>query len=229
MPFNVRMLYFIQLSAEELHSRETMRKNYTILDQSGFTLCEGMVVVAIVGVLATISIASYVVFGNKAKTVEAEIALAEVGRREMLYHDAQGKYSSDLQSIGYTLTPPLKYYTIEVQLGPGPQGIEFRAMAKSMSNPQADSWVLTQYENGNTVLEKAPPTAMAGGGSSNSADSAGGPSGNAGSGASGSGSTSKGPGTVIQTTSSSSSAGGSMGSVSQPGTGTNAGLSVDKR
>ena len=223
------MLYFIQLSAEELHSRETMRKNYTILDQSGFTLCEGMVVVAIVGVLATISIASYVVFGNKAKTVEAEIALAEVGRREMLYHDAQGKYSSDLQSIGYTLTPPLKYYTIEVQLGPGPQGIEFRAMAKSMSNPQADSWVLTQYENGNTVLEKASPTAMAGGGSgggsSNSSDSAGGPSGNAASGASGSESTSKGPGTVIQTTNSSSSTGGAMGSGGQSSTGANAGLS----
>jgi prepilin-type N-terminal cleavage/methylation domain len=134
-----------------------MRKNYTISDQSGFTLCEVMVVVAIVSVLATISIASYVVFGNKAKTVEAEIALTEVSRREMLYHDAQGKYSSDLQSIGYTPTPPLKYYTIEVQVGPGPQGIEFRAMAKSMSNPQADSWVLTQYENGNTVLEKALP------------------------------------------------------------------------
>jgi prepilin-type N-terminal cleavage/methylation domain-containing protein len=175
-----------------------MRKDYTISDQSGFTLCEVMVVVAIVSVLATISIASYVVFGNKAKTVEAEIALAEVSRREMLYHDAQGTYSSDLQSIGYMPSPPLKYYTIEVQVGPGPQGIEFRATAKSMIHPQADSWVLTQYENGNTVLEKAPPTAMAGDGSSNSADSAGGPSGNAGSGASGSGSTSKGPGTVNQ-------------------------------
>jgi prepilin-type N-terminal cleavage/methylation domain-containing protein len=206
-----------------------MRKDSTILDQSGFTLCEVMFVVAIVSVLATISIASYVVFANKAKTVEAEIALAEVSRREMLYHDAQGKYSSDLQAIGYTPSPPLKYYTIEVHLEPGPQGVEFRATAKSMSNPQAESWILTQYENGNTVLEKASPTAMAGGGSgggsSNSSDSAGGPSGNAASGASGSGSTSKGPGTVIQTTNSSSSTGGAMGSGGQSSTGANAGLS----
>ncbi|MDQ6734072.1 MAG: prepilin-type N-terminal cleavage/methylation domain-containing protein [Nitrospirota bacterium] len=197
-----------------------MRKDYTISDQSGFTLCEGMVVVAIVSVLATISIASYVVFGNKAKTVEAEIALAEVSRREMLYHDAQGKYSSDLQSIGYTPTPPLKYYTIEVQVRSGLQGIEFRATAKSTSNPQADSWVLTHYENGNTVLEKGPPAAMAGGGSggglSDSPDSAGGSLGNAGSGASGGGPSSKGPGTVIQTMN--SSTGGSMSSGSQPGT-----------
>jgi prepilin-type N-terminal cleavage/methylation domain-containing protein len=207
-----------------------MRKDYTISDQFGFTLCEVMVVVAIVSVLATISIASYVVFGNKAKTVEAEIALAEVSRREMLYHDAQGTYSSDLQSIGYMPSPPLKYYTIEVQVGPGPQGIEFWATAKSMSNPQTESWILTQYENGNTVLEKGPPTGTTGGGSgcgsSNSSDSAGSPSGNAGrSGASGSGSTSKGPGTVIQTMNSSSSAGGAMGSGSQSSTGANAGLS----
>lgn len=199
-----------------------MRKDYTISGQSGLTLCEVMVVVAIVSVLATISVASYVVFGNKAKTVEAEIALAEVNRREMLYHDAQGKYSSDLQSIGYTPTPPLKYYTIEVQVGPGLQGIEFRATAKSTSNPQADSWVLTHYENGNTVLEKEPPTAMAGGGSggglSDSPDSAGGPLGNAGSGASGGGPSSKGPGAVIQSMNGSSSTGGSMSSESQPGT-----------
>jgi prepilin-type N-terminal cleavage/methylation domain-containing protein len=62
-----------------------MREGYSISDQSGFTISEVMVVVAIVGVLATISFASYVMFGDKAKTVEAEIALAEVNRREMLY------------------------------------------------------------------------------------------------------------------------------------------------
>ena len=102
-----------------------MRKGSTISGQGGFTISEVMVVVAIVGILATISTASYVVFGSKAKTVEAEIALIEVNRREMLYHDAHGEYSSDLQAIGYTPTPPLKYYTIEVEIGPAHKGSNF--------------------------------------------------------------------------------------------------------
>ena len=198
-----------------------MREGYSVSDQCGFTLYEVMVAVAIVGILATISIASYVVFGDKAKTVEAEIALAEVNRREMLYYDTHGEYSSDLQSIGYTPTPPLKYYTVEVEIGSGPQGVEFRAMARPMSNPQAEPWVLIHYDDGNTVLEKGslPVTAggMSGGGSSDGSNAAAGSSGNAGSAASGSGPTSKGPGTVIQTVNDSTSTGGSMGSGSYPG------------
>ena len=175
-----------------------MSEGSSVSGQSGFTISEVMVVAAIVGILATISIASYVMFGNKAKTVEAEIALAEINRREILYYDAHGEFSSDLQSIGYTPTPPLKYYMVEVEIRPGLQGIEFRATAKPTSSLQTDSWVLTHYENGNTVLEKGPATAMAGsgsgGGSSESSNSVGGPSGNTGSGASGSGSTSNGSG-----------------------------------
>jgi prepilin-type N-terminal cleavage/methylation domain-containing protein len=198
-----------------------MREGYSISDQSGFTISEVMVVVVIVGVLATISFASYVMFGDKAKTVEAEIALAEVNRREMLYYDAHGEYSSDLQSIGYTPTPPLKYYMIEVEIGSGTQGVKFRATAKPTSNPQAEPWVLIHYENGNTVLEKGSRLVTAegmSGGSSDGSHAAASPSGNADGAASGSGSTSKGPGTVIQTVTDSSSTGGSMGSRSHSGT-----------
>lgn len=191
--------------------------------ECGFTLVEVMTVVAIVGILAGISVLSYVAFGNKAKGVEAEAALAEVNRLEMLYYDARGQYSSDLQAIGYTPTPPLKYYTVEIQVAPGAPGVRYRATAKPKDNPQLEPWVLTRYENGNTVLEKLPPaTVTAGGsssgGSSDNSGSVGGSSDTSGVSATGKGSSTKGPGTVIQTVNGSSTGGGSMGPGGNQGT-----------
>jgi Tfp pilus assembly protein PilE len=174
-----------------------------------------MVVVAIVGILASIAGISYTVFSDKAKTVEAETALVEVNRLEMMYYEARGHYSSDLQAIGYTATPALKSYTVEVEVASGIPGVGYRATAKPKGNLQLEPWILTRYENGNTVLEKLTSTVTAestlGGGSGDSSGSAGGSSDSSGVSASGKGSTSKGPGTVIQTINGSSSTGGSMG------------------
>nr|MBA2252881.1 hypothetical protein [Nitrospirales bacterium] len=170
---------------------------------------------AIVGILASIAGMSYTVFSDKAKTVEAETALVEVNRLEMMYYDARGYYSSDLQAIGFTATPILKYYTVEVDVASGIPGIGYRATAKPRGNPQVEPWVLTRYENGNTVLEKLTPTVTAestrGGGSGNSSGSGEGSSDSSGVSASGKGSSSKGPGTVTQTVNGSSPTGGSMG------------------
>ena len=171
---------------------------------------------SLVGILASIAGISYTVFSDKAKTVEAETALVEVNRLEMMYYEARGHYSSDLQAIGYTATPALKYYTVEVQVASGVPGVGYRATARPKGNPQLEPWVLTRYENGNTVLEKLLPTVVAaestpGGGSGDTSGSAGGSSDSSGLSASGKGSGSKGPGTVIQTINGSSPTGGSMG------------------
>src|SRR4051794_7867980 len=97
--------------------RRIMRSRLSIKEERGFTLIEMMMIVAIVGILASISIVSYAVFANKAKTVEAETALREVDRLETLYYEARGQFSSDLQAIGFISTS-LKYYTVSVQLLP---------------------------------------------------------------------------------------------------------------
>ena len=60
------------------------------------------------GILAAVAGISYTVFSDKAKSVEAETALHEVNRLEIMYYDARGQYSSDLQAIGYMPTPLLK-------------------------------------------------------------------------------------------------------------------------
>ncbi|WP_447986620.1 type IV pilin protein [Nitrospira sp. Nam74] len=192
-----------------------MAKLGIVRGERGFTLSEVMVVVAIIGILASIAGVSYTVFSDKAKTVEAETALVEVNRLETMYYEARGQYSSDLQAIGYRTTPALKYYTVEVEVPSAASGVGYRATAKPKGDVQLEPWVLTRYENGNTVLEKLTLPAMAesrpGGGSGGSGDSSGPTEGSLES--SGvSASTSKGPGTVIQTINGSSAAGGSMSS-----------------
>ena len=185
--------------------------------EQGSTLSEVMVVVAIVGVLASIAGISYTVFSDKAKAVEAETALVEVDRLEMMYYDAHGGYSSDLEAIGYTATLPLKYYTVEVDVAPEVPGVGYRSTAKPRGIPQLEPWVLTRYKNGHTVLEKVASitvmTETARGGGDDRSGSAGGSSDSSGASASGNGSSSKGPGTVIQTINGSSPTGGSMGPV----------------
>jgi prepilin-type N-terminal cleavage/methylation domain-containing protein len=199
-----------------------MRQHHTITDGRGFTLIEVITVVAIVGILATVSVLSYVMFGAKAKAVEAEVALAEISRLETLYYEAHGQYSSDLLAIGYAPTPSLKYYTVEVRVAPGTQGVAYRATATPTGNVQVEPWVLTRYENGSSVLEKVPASVTAGsgpgGGSSGPSDSESGSSGSSATGAAGNGSTGKGPGNVVQTINDSSPTGGSVNSGGQQGT-----------
>jgi Tfp pilus assembly protein PilE len=181
-----------------------------------------MVVVAIVGILASIAGVSYTVFGDKAKTVEAETALVEVNRLETMYYEARGQYSSDLQAIGYRATPALKYYALEVEVPSGASGVGYRATAKPKGDLQLEPWVLTRYENGNTVLERLTLPAMAestpSGGSGDSSGPTEGPVESPRVSASEKGSTSKGPETVIQTITGSSAAGGSMASERNPPT-----------
>ena len=210
------MVYFMLLSYEiDIFHRAGVEKPRVVKSEQGFTLSEVMLVVAIVGILASVAGISYTVFSDKAKMVEAETALVEVNRLEMMYYDARGHYSSDLKAIGYTATPALKHYTIEVEVTPAVPGVGYRAMAKPVNNPQLEPWVLTRYETGNTILEKFIPTVTTesrpGGGLGDSAGSGGGSSDSPGLSASGKGSTSKGPGTVIQTLNDSSPTGGSTG------------------
>lgn len=86
---------------------------------SGFTLIELMMVLAILSILAAIAMVSHRHFAEHAKSVEAEVALAEIDRLETLYHANHGTYSGDFSAIGFSLSSMLKYYKVTVQLQNG--------------------------------------------------------------------------------------------------------------
>lgn len=131
---------------------------------SGFTLIEFMMVLAILTILAVMAMVSHRHFAEKARLVEAEVALAEINRLETLYHANHGIYSGDAAAIGFLLSPTLKYYRIIVQLQDG--GRSFQAMAVPLAGTMSQlALVLTQTKDG-TALQKVdlPTLAVQGGG-----------------------------------------------------------------
>jgi Tfp pilus assembly protein PilE len=92
-----------------------------------------MLTVGIIGILASLSFVSYSRYTDKAKAVEAEVALTEIDRLEQLHYTNHGVYSNDLEAIGFTMLPAMKYYNIHVQVGPRGQSYHASAMPRGPS------------------------------------------------------------------------------------------------
>ena len=127
-----------------------------LLSRKGFTLIELMIVVTIVGILASVAILSYRHFTKKAQSVEAEVAITEIHRLQQLHHAQSGSFAGDLGAIGFNPIPPLKFYSVGMRFLGGTNGIAYQAYAY----PKGDSdgsmrLVLTQYQDGHMSVDKS--------------------------------------------------------------------------
>lgn len=73
-------------------------------DKKGFTLIELMVVVAVIGILASIAIPGYLTMVAKAKKAEAKTNLASIYMTETAYYAEFGDYSGDFYQMGWAPT-----------------------------------------------------------------------------------------------------------------------------
>ncbi|MBI3541717.1 MAG: prepilin-type N-terminal cleavage/methylation domain-containing protein [Deltaproteobacteria bacterium] len=83
-------------------------------NQSGFTLVELMIVVAIIGILASIAIPNYQKYQAKARTTEGKIYLAAVYTAEKSYQIEYGSYTSCLNAAGFAPDGTVHYYAVGV-------------------------------------------------------------------------------------------------------------------
>ena len=94
-------------------------KNYLKMKKEGFTLVELMVVVAIIGVLASIALPQYNKFTAKARQSEVRVALGATYTVEQAFASEQSTYSSCLANIGYNRDGAKFYYSLGVGTGAG--------------------------------------------------------------------------------------------------------------
>ena len=85
----------------------------SVLNQSGFSLVELMVVVAIIGVLASVAVPNFQKYQARARQTEAKVQLASIFSMEKAFIMDQNSYSTCLKDLGFMPNASGKaYYTI---------------------------------------------------------------------------------------------------------------------
>lgn len=84
-------------------------KMQTVRSQKGFSLIELMIVVAIIGILATIAIPNFNRFQVKARQAEAKANLSALYTAEKAFYTEWNGYYSDFRDIGLNLEGNLRY------------------------------------------------------------------------------------------------------------------------
>lgn len=134
----------------------TQYRHSRIQNPEGFTLIELVIVVAILGILASMATVSYHYFVIKAQEVEGEIMVHEVERLESLYHIAHDTYTDNFTDLGFVMTGAVKYYTPEVRVGSATDMINYQVRAVPVAAVGTDAWLLTNLRYSPVQVDQMP-------------------------------------------------------------------------
>ncbi|MGK7929289.1 MAG: type IV pilin-like G/H family protein [Spirulina sp.] len=117
-PFSTKLLSYLR----DRHHRE-----------GGFTLIEVLVVVIIIGILASISYPSMLGQVNKAKQAEAKLNIGAIVRGQQIYYLEQGSFATDLPSLAMGIRMETKRYRYDMATKDNGQSIVNGALPKDSS------------------------------------------------------------------------------------------------
>ncbi|GJL52512.1 type IV pilin protein [Candidatus Nitrospira salsa] len=121
-----------------------MRKH--LRNKRGFSLTELMIVVAIIGILATIAIPKFMTYQAKAKQTEAKNNLVAIHTGEIAYFAENNGYIDDFNAIGFAVSGSSQRYYYEIgksSLGTLPPG----CTASTLDQATANSFVAVAIGN----------------------------------------------------------------------------------
>ncbi len=102
-----------------------MNRRYRFHNQKGFSLTELMIVVAIIGILATIAIPNFLRYQARAKQTEAKSNLVAIHTSEISYFAENNGFIDDFNAIGFGVSGSSQRYYYELgnaNLGTLPSG-----------------------------------------------------------------------------------------------------------
>jgi type IV pilus assembly protein PilE len=154
------MMFHTKSPGRALHLHEVSA--FRRVSSRGFTLIELMVTVAIVGILATIAVASYQYEIQKSRRTDARSALMDLAGREEKLFSVTNAYTNDPVALGYgTLTPVGNgYYNVNITFDNSTTPPSYTITATPIGSQASDSTCknLTVDQSG---LQGANPTANA--------------------------------------------------------------------
>lgn len=110
----------------------------------GFTLLELMIVVAVIGILASIALPSYQEYLKKARRSAAQSHMMDVAQRQQQYLIDARSYATTFSALSVeTPADVSSYYTVEIEASDGPPPSFTVTATPKTGTPQAGDATLT--------------------------------------------------------------------------------------
>jgi len=127
------------------------------MGNKGFTLIEVLMVVVIIGILASIALPQYAQFTSKAKVSEAVGVASAIRSAEEIYKMQFNAFSADLAGAGFT-APTMKYWGAPTYTPNSPSAGNYTV--KFVMTGSTD-WIQMVGSNTGTVSWSATPSYLA--------------------------------------------------------------------
>jgi prepilin-type N-terminal cleavage/methylation domain-containing protein len=107
----------------------------------GFTLIELTIVLAIMGILASMAVYTYRMMINKARMTQAKTVLDHLTKTEAVYFSEHERYTDNVFLLDYD---PVKYPYYEVSVVLLDNGLNYIGRAKGVGVMDNDLWTITK-------------------------------------------------------------------------------------